>query len=89
MGAGSWEITVASNLVLGDATTAYGIIKTALLGRTAIYCEILQSGTPIASPKGFKGQCYVMSGNYTLAGTNTQQKLDITLRGAGAITELA
>ena len=86
MGAGSWEVTVSSNLILSD--TAYGIIKTALLARSAMYVKILQSGTPTSSPKGFSGACHVSSGSYTLAGSNTQQKLDVTLKGSGAVTEL-
>ncbi|HOV82710.1 MAG TPA: phage tail tube protein [Methanothrix sp.] len=86
MGAGSWEVTVTNNLILTDS--AYGIIKTALLGRSVMYVKILQSGTPLSSPKGFSGACYVMSGSYTLAGTNTQQKVDFTLKGSGALSEL-
>lgn len=86
MGAGSWEVTVSSNLILADA--AYGIIKTALLARSAIYVKILQSGTPTASPEGFSGACHVSSGNYVLAGPSTQQKIDFTLKGSGAVSEL-
>lgn len=86
MGAGSWEVAVTGNLILTDA--AYGIIKTALLGRSMMYVKILQSGTPTSTPKGFSGACFVTSGNYTLAGANTQQKVDFTLKGSGSLTEL-
>jgi len=86
MGAGSWEVTVTSNLILTD--DAYKIIVAALLARTGIFVKILQSGDPGSSPKGFSGGCHVMSGNYTLAGTSTQQKVDFTLKGSGALAEL-
>ena len=86
MGAGSWEVTGKSNLILSDS--AYGIIKTALLARSLIYLKILQSGTPTSSPKGFSGACNVTSGSYQLASANGQQSLDFTLKGSGAVSEL-
>ena len=86
MGAGSWEVTVKSNLILTD--TAYGIIKTALLARSAIYVKALQSGTPTATPKGFSGEVHVTSGSYQLASASAQQSFDVTLKGSGAVTEL-
>lgn len=85
MGAGSWEITVKSNLILTD--TAYAILKTALLARSAIYVMALQSGTPTA-PKGFSGTAHVTSGSYQLASASAQQSLDVTIKGSGAVTEL-
>lgn len=86
MGAGSWEVTVKSNLILSDS--AYGLIKAALLARSAIYVKALQSGTPTVSPKGFSGAVHVTSGNYQLASASAQQSLDLTLKGSGAVTEL-
>ena len=86
MGAGSWEVSASNNLIPTDA--GYAIIKAAILARSTIYVKALLSGTPTASPKGFSGAAHVTSGSLTLAGTNTQQKADWTIKGSGALTEL-
>jgi predicted secreted protein len=86
MGAGSWDISASNNLILTDA--GYAIIKAAILARSTIYVKALQSGTPTASPKGFSGAAHVTSGSLTLAGANTQQKADWSIKGSGAVTEL-
>ena len=83
-GARSWEASLTNNLILADA--AYILLRDALINGTSLYCYILQSGTATATPKGFQGFAGVSSGNFTLAGPSTQQKLDITLKGRGAMT---
>ncbi len=85
-GAKSWEISASNNLILTDA--AYALVIAALLAGSALYCYILQSGTPTSTPKGFEGSAGISSGNFTLAGTNTQQKVDWTLKGRGALAAI-
>lgn len=85
-GARSAEITATNNLIMADA--AYAIIQAALLAGTTIYANILQSGTPTATPVGWTMPCGVNSGNLTLAGPNTQQKADWTIKNRGALAAL-
>ena len=67
---------------------AYALIAAALIGGTDLYAYILQSGTATSSPEGWEGACWVSSGNLTLAGTNTQQKGDWTIKGRGALAAI-
>jgi len=84
MGAKSWETSATNNLVLADG--GYVLLSAAIFSATmTIYAKILQSGTPTASPVGWKGLARVSAPNWTLAGTNTQQKIDFTLKGNGAL----
>lgn len=88
MGARSFEVSATNNLILTDA--AYAIIIAAMMSGTGdIYVKALSSGTPTVSGKGFTGKAGVGSGNLTLAGTNTQQKADWTIKGRGALTAVA
>jgi predicted secreted protein len=85
-GARSAEVTATNNLIMADA--AYAIIQAALLAGTTIYAKILQSGTATATPVGWAMTCGVNSGNLTLAGPNTQQKADWTIKNRGALAAL-
>lgn len=85
-GARSWEISASNNLIMTDA--AYALIIAALIAGTELYAYILQSGTATSFPEGWEGACGVQSGNLTLAGPNTQQKADWTLKGRGALAAI-
>lgn len=86
-GAKSCEISGANNLVLADE--GYLLMVAALFSATMeIYCKILQDGTPTSSPVGWSGLFRISSNNFTLAGTNTQQKLDFTLKNVGAVAAI-
>ena len=82
-GARSWSVTLSNNLIMSD--DAYGLHKDALINGTELYVYILQDGEPNSTPSGWKGKCGVASGDITLAGPNTQQKADWTLKGRGAL----
>ena len=87
MGAKSWEASATNNLVLADA--GYVILSAAIFGATMLtFAKILQSGTPTVSPVGWAGQARVSAPNWTLAGTSTQQKLDFSLKGVGALAPI-
>jgi len=86
-GAKSWEVTPTNNLILTDA--GYAILIAAILAGSNIFVKALASGTPTATPKGFGGKAGVNSANLVLAGTNTQQKADWTIKGRGALTQLS
>jgi predicted secreted protein len=85
-GSRTWEISASNNLLMAD--DAYALIIAAVLAGSDLYAYVLQSGTATATPVGFEGACWVSSGNLTLAGTNTQQKADWTLKGRGALAEI-
>lgn len=85
-GARSWECTCSNNLILTD--DAYELIIADLIAGSDIFVKILQSGTPLSSPKGFSGKAGVNSGNITLAGPSTQQKADWTIKGRGALSQI-
>ena len=85
-GARSWELSASNNLIMTD--DAYALVIAALIAGTSLYVYILQSGTATASPKGWEGTCGVQSGNIQLAGPNTQQKADWTLKGRGALAAI-
>jgi predicted secreted protein len=85
-GARSWELSASNNLIMAD--DAYELVIAALIAGSDLYVYILQSGTATSSPVGWKGVCGVQSGNITLAGPNTQQKADWTLKGRGALTAI-
>lgn len=86
-GARSWEVSATNNLILTDA--AYALIIAAVMASSTIYVKALSSGTPTVLGKGFSGAARVTSGNMTLAGTNTQQKADWTIKGSGALAVVA
>jgi hypothetical protein len=85
-GARTWEISASANLIMAD--DAYELIIAALIAGSDLYAYVLQSGTATSSPEGWEGACYVSSGNLTLAGPNTQQKGDWTLKGRGALAAI-
>jgi hypothetical protein len=85
-GARSWELTASNNLIMTDA--AYTLVMAALIAGTSLYVYILQSGTATSAPEGWEGTCGVQSGNIQLAGPNTQQKADWTLKGRGALAAI-
>ncbi|MCK9569470.1 phage tail protein [Candidatus Pacearchaeota archaeon] len=85
-GARKWELSASSNLIMTDA--CYALIIAALIGGSDLYAYILQSGTATSSPEGWEGACWVSSGNLTLAGINTQQKGDWTIKGRGALAAI-
>jgi len=85
-GARSWEISASNNLIMTD--DAYALIIAALIEGSELYAYILQSGTATSSPEGWEGACGVQSGSLTLAGPNTQQKADWTLKGRGALAAI-
>ncbi len=85
-GARSWEITNANNLIMADA--AYLLLIAAVIANSDIYCKILQDGTPTSSPVGWSGKGGVSSANLTLAGPKTQQKVDWSIRGRGALAAI-
>ena len=87
MGAKSWEASATNNLVMADA--GYVILSAAIFSATmAVYVKILQSGTPTVSPVGWSGLARVSAPNWTLAGVSTQQKLDFSLKGNGALAPI-
>ena len=85
-GARSAEISATNNLIMTDA--GYAIVIAAIIAGSTIYAKILQSGTPTATPVGWSMACGVNSGNLTLAGPNTQQKADWTIKNRGALAAL-
>ena len=85
-GARSWELTLSNNLIMTDA--AYALVIAALIAGSSLYVYILQSGTATSAPEGWEGTCGVQSGNIQLAGPNTQQKADWTLKGRGALAAI-
>jgi len=85
-GAKSWEVTPSHNLILTDA--GYALLIAAIIAGSDLWFKILASGTPTATPKGFSGKAGVNSGTLVLAGTNTQQKADWTIRGRGALSQI-
>ena len=85
-GARSWEITNANNLIMADA--AYLLLIAAVIANSDIYCKILQDGTPTSSPVGWSGKGGVSSANLTLAGPKTQQKVDWSIKGRGALAAI-
>ena len=85
MGAKSWEVPSSANLILSDE--GYAIIEDALFTTDPlIYVKILTSGSPTVSPVGWKGAARVLGGEFTIAGTNTAQKIAWTIKGSGALT---
>lgn len=85
-GARSWELSASNNLIMTDA--AYALVIAALIAGSSLYVYILQSGTATSAPEGWEGTCGVQSGNIQLAGPNTQQKADWTLKGRGALAAI-
>jgi len=86
-GSKSAESPVTNNLIMNDE--GYLIIEAAINSASMeIYAMILQSGTPTNTPVGWKGKMRVSAPNYTLAGTNTQQKLDFTLKNVGPLNKI-
>jgi len=85
-GARSAEVTATNNLILTDG--AYLIIRMCLMSGVPLFVKILQSGTPLSGQVGWEMKCSVLGGNFTLAGTNTQQKVDWTIKNRGALTEI-
>lgn len=85
-GSRTWEVSAKANLLMSDS--AYALIIAALLAGSDLYAYVLQSGTATSSPEGWEGACWVKGGNLTLAGTNTQQKGDWTIKGRGALAAI-
>jgi predicted secreted protein len=84
MGAKNWEVPASNNLILAD--DGYAIVIAALFTTDPlVYVKILTSGTPTVSPVGWKGLARVLGGKFVIAGTNTQQKVDWTIKGSGAL----
>jgi predicted secreted protein len=87
MGAKSWDVSATNNLILADG--GYVILSAAIFSATMIiYAKIMQSGTPTVSPVGWAGMARVSAPNWTLAGVNTQQKIDFSLKGNGALAPI-
>jgi predicted secreted protein len=86
-GSKSADVSVTNNLLMEDA--GYALLEAAIESSDmTIYAKILQSGTPTATPVGWSGLMRVSSPNYTLVGTNTQQKLDFSLKNVGALSRI-
>lgn len=85
-GARSWEVSATNNLIIADA--AYVLVIAAVIAGSDLFCKILQDGTPTSSPVGWSGKGGVSSGDLTLAGPKTQQKVSWTIKGRGALAAL-
>lgn len=87
MGAKNWSVPASNNLILADG--GYAIIIAALFTTDPlVYVKILTSGTPTATPVGWSGLARVLGGNFVIAGTSTQQKVDWTIKGSGALAPI-
>jgi len=85
MGSKSWEIPASNNLILADG--GYAIVIAALFTTDPlVYVKILTSGTPTDSPVGWKGKARILGADITIAGTKTQQKVNWTIKGSGALS---
>lgn len=87
MGAKNWEVPNSANLIVADE--GYVIVVAALFTTDPlVYIKILTSGTPTSSPVGWSGAARVLGGDYTIAGSNTQQKISWTIKGSGALAAI-
>ena len=87
MGSKNWEIPASNNLILADE--GYAIVIAALFTTDPlVFIKILTSGTPTSSPVGWSGQARVLGADITIAGTKTQQKVNWTIKGSGALSAI-
>ena len=87
MGSKSWEIPATNNLILADE--GYAIVIAALFTTDPlVYIKILTSGTPTSTPVGWSGAARVLGADITVAGTKTQQKVNWTIKGSGALAAI-
>lgn len=87
MGAKSWEVPSSANLILADE--GYVLVKNALFTTDpSIWVKILVSGTPTVNPVGWVGKARVLGGDFDIAGPATQQKVDWSIKGSGALAEI-
>lgn len=87
MGAKNWEIPASNNLILADE--GYAIVIAALFTTDPlVYIKILTSGTPTSSPVGWSGQARVLGTDMAIAGPKTQQKVNWTIKGSGALSAI-